>query len=94
MEIKKSKGRDEDIVLVLFEMYYSDDELNDFVRGFVDEISLLLQLDIEDVYFIFYYVVLNLEKIVVFLKDSLEVLFDNFVNRLIVVCNVVNWVIF
>lgn len=94
MEIKKSKGRDEDIVLVLFEMYCSDDELNDFVRGFVDEISLLLQLDIEDVYFIFYYVVLNLEKIVVFLKDSLEVLFDNFVNRLIVVCNVVNWVIF
>lgn len=42
MEIKKSKGRDEDIVLVLFEMYCSDDELNDFVRGFVDEISLLL----------------------------------------------------
>ena len=90
-EIKKSKGRDEDTVSVPFEMHCSDDELNDLARGFVDEASLPLQLDTEDVHPTFYHAVLNSEKAVVFLKDSLEASLDNFVNRLIAACNAANW---
>ena len=90
-EIKKSKGKDEDTVSVLFEMHCKDDELSDLTRGFVDQASLPLQLDIEGAHPTFYHAFLNSEKTLVFLKNSLEASLDSFVNRLIAACNAASW---
>ena len=90
-EIKKSKGRDEDIVQVPFEMHCRDDEVSDLIKEFVDQYSLPPQLDTDDDQINFCNAFLNSEKTVVLLKDSLEASLDNFVDRLIAACNTANW---